>query len=46
MGTPQTMLIDVGGVVLGTWSGAYSGEVVKDVELKLGITLPGLVDLN
>ena len=43
MGTPHTALVDVGGVVLGNWSGAYSDEAVKDVKLKLGITLPGLV---
>ncbi len=40
-GTPQTILVS-NGQVTHNWSGAYSGEVLKDVETTLGIKLPGM----
>jgi peroxiredoxin len=40
-GTPETIAISTGGKVLHVWRGAYSGEVLADVEKALGIRLPG-----
>jgi len=40
-GTPQTIVIS-NGQVTHSWSGAFSGEVLEDVEATLGIKLPGI----
>jgi hypothetical protein len=40
-GTPQTIVVS-NGQVTHSWSGAYGGEVLKDVEATLGIKLPGM----
>ena len=44
-GTPQTILISDQGRVLKNWMGAYSGELKKEIEAYLGVTLPGITNL-
>jgi hypothetical protein len=44
LGTPQTILVDKGGIVLNSWSGALAGPVVDEVEAQLGVRLPGLLE--
>jgi hypothetical protein len=43
-GTPQTILISDQGRVLKNWMGAYSGELKKEIEAYLSITLPGVTN--
>jgi peroxiredoxin len=45
-GTPQTIVIGIGGVVRKAWSGAYDGKIASDVEEFFGLTLPGLMELD
>ncbi|MGH9721054.1 MAG: peroxiredoxin family protein [Bryobacteraceae bacterium] len=42
--TPSTIVISPEGKVLRSWTGAYSGEVQKQVEELLHVSLPGLRD--
>jgi hypothetical protein len=42
-GTPHTIFVDAGGVVLGSWSGAYTDSVEHEVQAALGVALPGLL---
>lgn len=41
-GTPQTLLISAGATVTKNWTGAYSGELLEEIEDYFGVTLPGL----
>lgn len=44
--TPETVVVDTGGAVVHVWAGAYEPHVARDIDLKLGVRLPGLIDLN
>lgn len=41
-GTPQTILISVRGTVQQSWTGAYVGETLQEIERTLAVKLPGL----
>jgi len=41
-GTPQTIVVDIGGKVRHVWSGALSGSALAEVEKALDVRLPGL----
>jgi len=45
-GTPQTIVVSDQGRVIKTWMGAYSGELQKEVEDYLQVSLPGIVTPN
>ena len=42
-GTPHTLLVSQRGVVLNNWPGAYSTTQQREIQRRLGVTLPGLV---
>ena len=44
--TPETVVIDKGGVVSHVWLGAFKPRLVDEIGLVLGVRLPGLIDLN
>jgi hypothetical protein len=41
-GTPETLIISPDSKVTEVWRGAYTPKVQKDIEMKLGVQLPGL----
>ena len=41
-GTPQTVVVSSGGVVLRNWLGAYSGDLENEVAKYFSVDLPGL----
>lgn len=41
-GTPETIVIGVGGMVQNVWMGGYTATVMQDIRQTLGIQLPGL----
>lgn len=41
-GTPQTLLVAADGTVIGSWRGAFSGQVAVEVERHFGVSLPGV----
>jgi peroxiredoxin len=41
-GTPQTIVVDMGGTVRHSWTGAYINEVAEEVESALNVRLPGV----
>ena len=44
IGTPQTTLVSPDGVVLASWSGAYTESSRNEIGRLLNVTLPGLVE--
>lgn len=45
-GTPETIVVGLGGSVVNAWFGAYTKNVAKSIEETLGVKLPGLVPLE
>ena len=41
-GTPHTIVVSPAGKVIGSWAGAYSGTIGREVEQFFGVKLPGL----
>jgi AhpC/TSA family len=44
--TPQTIVVAPGGRVTNVWTGAFVGDVAKEVEATFGLALPGLAVSN
>ncbi len=43
-GTPQTILIGAGGIVLHSWNSAYLETAQREIEAALKVSLPGLLE--
>jgi hypothetical protein len=41
-GTPRTLVVSPGGIILKTWFGAYKGELQREVEEYFKTSLPGI----
>jgi peroxiredoxin len=46
VGTPQTTVVSPSGIVLASWSGAYSDSAAKEIRNTLGISVPVPVALR
>jgi hypothetical protein len=42
VGTPQTLLVNNGGVIEKNWIGAYQGAVGESIEQTFSVQLPGV----
>jgi len=43
-GTPQTIVVSPNGEIIKVWSGAFAGNLQKDVEAFFDVNLPGVMD--
>lgn len=43
-GTPQTILVSPSGMVVKSWMGAYSGDMLAEIERTLAVRLPGVAE--